>query len=118
MLRRTHHRSWSRSLAGCAEEAAGLVAGLELLGVALPGHLALGEDVAEVGQLEGVGEVLLDEDDRASLVAQRTVPVHDDDDETSLHERIKVEERAMLVDVVGRMAREGWTVTGRKVTVP
>jgi phosphoribosylglycinamide formyltransferase-1 len=46
------------------------------------------------------------------------VPVHDDDDEASLHERIKVVERAMLVDVVGRMAREGWTVTGRKVTVP
>jgi len=30
----------------------------------------------------------------------------------------KVEERSMLVDVVGRMAREGWTVTGRKVTIP
>jgi phosphoribosylglycinamide formyltransferase-1 len=44
--------------------------------------------------------------------------VRDDDDEASLHERIKVEERAMLVDVVGRMAREGWTVTGRKVTIP
>ena len=42
----------------------------------------------------------------------------DDDDEESLHERIKVEERAMLVDVVGRLAREGWTVTGRKVTIP
>ena len=42
----------------------------------------------------------------------------DDDDEDALHERIKVEERAMLVDVIGRMAREGWTVTGRKVTVP
>ena len=56
--------------------------------------------------------------DSGAIVAQRSVPVHDDDDETSLHERIKVEERAMLVDVVGRMAREGWTVTGRKVTVP
>ena len=42
----------------------------------------------------------------------------DDDDEETLHERIKVAERAMLVDVVGRMAREGWTVTGRKVTIP
>ena len=52
------------------------------------------------------------------IVAQRTVPVLDDDDENSLHERIKVEERAMLVDVIGRMAREGWTVTGRKVTLP
>jgi len=56
--------------------------------------------------------------DTGAIVAQRAVPVLDEDDEESLHERIKVEERAMLVDVVGRMAREGWTVTGRKVTVP
>jgi len=56
--------------------------------------------------------------DTGPIVAQRVVAVLDDDDEDSLHERIKVEERAMLVDVIGRMAREGWTVTGRKVTVP
>jgi phosphoribosylglycinamide formyltransferase-1 len=56
--------------------------------------------------------------DSGPLVAQRAVPVLDDDDEARLHERIKVEERAMLVDVIGRMAREGWTVTGRKVTIP
>jgi phosphoribosylglycinamide formyltransferase-1 len=56
--------------------------------------------------------------DTGPIVAQRTVPVLDGDDEESLHERIKVEERAMLVDVVGRLAREGWTVTGRKVTIP
>jgi phosphoribosylglycinamide formyltransferase 1 len=56
--------------------------------------------------------------DSGAIVAQRAVPVHDDDDESSLHERIKVEERVMLVDVVGRMARQGWTVAGRKVTVP
>jgi phosphoribosylglycinamide formyltransferase 1 len=56
--------------------------------------------------------------DTGPIVAQACVPVLDDDDEESLHERIKVEERAMLVDVVGRMAREGWTVTGRKVSIP
>lgn len=56
--------------------------------------------------------------DTGPIAAQVAVAVHDDDDESSLHERIKVEERAMLVDVVGRMAREGWTVTGRKVTIP
>jgi phosphoribosylglycinamide formyltransferase 1 len=56
--------------------------------------------------------------DTGPIVAQRAVAVLDGDDEESLHERIKVEERAMLVDVVGRLAREGWTVTGRKVTIP
>lgn len=56
--------------------------------------------------------------DTGPIVDQRAVPVLDDDNEESLHERIKVEERAMLVDVVGRMARQGWTVTGRKVSIP
>jgi phosphoribosylglycinamide formyltransferase-1 len=56
--------------------------------------------------------------DTGPIVDQRVVPVREDDDEESLHERIKVEERAMLVDMVGRMLREGYTVSGRKVTVP
>jgi phosphoribosylglycinamide formyltransferase-1 len=56
--------------------------------------------------------------DTGPIVAQAAVPVLDDDDEHTLHERIKVAERAMLVDAVGRMARDGWTVTGRKVTIP
>jgi phosphoribosylglycinamide formyltransferase-1 len=51
-------------------------------------------------------------------VAQAAVPVLDEDDETSLHERIKTVERQLLVDTVGRLTREGWTVTGRKVTIP
>jgi phosphoribosylglycinamide formyltransferase-1 len=56
--------------------------------------------------------------DTGPILDQRAVPVLDDDDEASLHERIKVAERSMLVEAVGRMAREGWTVTGRKVTIP
>ena len=55
--------------------------------------------------------------DTGPIVAQATVPVEDDDDVDSLHERIKVAERAMLVDAVGRMAREGWTVAGRRVRI-
>ena len=43
------------------------------------------------------------------------VPVAEDDDVESLHERIKTAERAMLVDAVGRIAREGFTVEGRRV---
>jgi phosphoribosylglycinamide formyltransferase-1 len=53
--------------------------------------------------------------DTGPIVAQATVPVEDDDDVDSLHERIKVAERAMLVATVGRMAREGFTLTDRKV---
>lgn len=53
--------------------------------------------------------------DTGPIVAQVPVAVEDDDDEASLHERIKRAERAMLVDAVGRMAREGWSVEGRRV---
>jgi phosphoribosylglycinamide formyltransferase 1 len=53
--------------------------------------------------------------DTGPVIAQRAVEVRDGDDETSLHERIKDVERELLVDVVGRMARTGWQVSGRKV---
>ena len=53
--------------------------------------------------------------DTGAIVAQTAVPVEDDDTVETLHERIKVAERAMLVDSVGRMAREGFTVDGRRV---
>jgi phosphoribosylglycinamide formyltransferase-1 len=55
--------------------------------------------------------------DSGPIIAQASVPVHDDDDEASLHERIKVAERALLVETVGRMVRDGWSVQGRKVRV-
>ena len=53
--------------------------------------------------------------DTGPIVDQVAVRVEDDDTEESLHERIKVAERGMLVDCVGRMAREGFTISGRKV---
>ncbi len=53
--------------------------------------------------------------DSGPIVAQTAVPVHDDDDVDALHERIKVAERAMLVETVGRMGREGFAVEDRKV---
>ena len=55
--------------------------------------------------------------DTGPIVAQRTVEVLDADDEASLHERIKVVEREMLVNAVGRMIRDGWSVADRKVTL-
>lgn len=53
--------------------------------------------------------------DTGPIVAQRAVEVADDDTVESLHERIKTVERAMLVDAVGRMSREGFVVDGRTV---
>jgi phosphoribosylglycinamide formyltransferase 1 len=56
--------------------------------------------------------------DAGPIIAQATVPVLDDDDVETLHERIKVQERRLLVDTVARLAREGWTVSERKVSIP
>jgi phosphoribosylglycinamide formyltransferase-1 len=56
--------------------------------------------------------------DTGPILAQEAVVVADDDDVDSLHERIKVVERRLLVDVVARLAREGCTVNGRKVSIP
>jgi phosphoribosylglycinamide formyltransferase-1 len=53
--------------------------------------------------------------DTGPIVAQTAVPVEDDDDVQTLHERIKVAERSMLVETVGRMAREGYRIEGRRV---
>ncbi|WP_240506597.1 phosphoribosylglycinamide formyltransferase [Thermoactinospora rubra] len=55
--------------------------------------------------------------DTGPIIAQEAVRVFDGDDEASLHERIKTVERGLLVDTVGRMVREGWTVTGRTVRI-
>jgi phosphoribosylglycinamide formyltransferase-1 len=53
--------------------------------------------------------------DTGAIIAQTAVPVEDDDTVETLHERIKTAERAMLVEAVGRMAREGVVVEGRRV---
>jgi phosphoribosylglycinamide formyltransferase 1 len=55
--------------------------------------------------------------DTGPIIAQAAVPVQDDDDETTLHERIKVAERSLLVDTVGRLVRYGWSIQGRKVRI-
>ncbi len=74
-------------------------------------------DALEYGvKVTGTTVILVDEGtDTGPVLAQRCVPVEDGDDEESLHERIKVVERELLVDVVARMVRSGWQVTDRKV---
>ncbi len=53
--------------------------------------------------------------DTGPIIAQTVVPVMDEDSVETLHERIKLAERIMLVDTVGLMARDGWELDGRRV---
>ncbi len=55
--------------------------------------------------------------DTGPILAQQAVPVLDGDDEETLHERIKVVERRLLVDVLAALATGGVTWTGRKATI-
>ncbi|WP_301130445.1 phosphoribosylglycinamide formyltransferase [Streptomyces cacaoi] len=50
--------------------------------------------------------------DTGPVIAQRAVEVLDEDDESALHERIKEVERGLLVEVVGRLARDGYSLEG------
>jgi phosphoribosylglycinamide formyltransferase 1 len=83
-----------------------------------PGAHAVREALAHGVKVTGCTVLIVDEGvDSGPIVAQAAVPVADDDDEATLHERIKVTERALLVGAVGRMVREGWSVRGRKVRI-
>lgn len=54
--------------------------------------------------------------DTGVIVDQVAVRVEDDDTVDTLHERIKTHERQMLVENVGRMAREGFHIHDRRVS--
>lgn len=59
--------------------------------------------------------------DTGPIIAQGVVEVVDADHADggdALHERIKTVERKLLVDVVGRLAREGHRIEDRKVWIP
>ncbi|HEX8496583.1 MAG TPA: phosphoribosylglycinamide formyltransferase, partial [Actinomycetales bacterium] len=84
-----------------------------------PGMHGAADALAHGVKVTGATLFVVDEGvDTGSIIAQRAVEVADDDTVESLHERIKTAERAMLVDLVGAMAREGWTITDRRVTIP
>lgn len=55
--------------------------------------------------------------DTGPILAQQPVEVRDGDNEETLHERIKVVERQLLVNVVAAIATRGVTVTERKATL-
>jgi phosphoribosylglycinamide formyltransferase-1 len=59
--------------------------------------------------------------DTGPIIAQAAVDVVEEDTpegEAALHERIKDVERRLLVEVVGRLARHGHRIEGRKVRLP
>ncbi|RGD60042.1 phosphoribosylglycinamide formyltransferase [Kitasatospora xanthocidica] len=59
--------------------------------------------------------------DTGPIIAQGVVEVVDADHADggeALHERIKTVERKLLVDIVGRLAREGHRIEDRKVWIP
>ena len=53
--------------------------------------------------------------DTGAILDQAAVPVVDDDTVESLHERIKVEERRLLVETTHRLATRPWRLDGRRV---
>ena len=83
---------------------------------AFPGAHGVREALAYGVKVTGSTVIIVDGGvDSGPVVAQRAVPVEDGDDEARLHERIKVVERELLVEVVDRMATAGWSVTDRRV---
>ena len=83
-----------------------------------PGAHGVRDALVHGVKVAGCTVLLVDDGvDAGPIVAQACVPVADDDDEATLHERIKVAERALLVGTVGAMVRGGWSVQGRKVRI-
>lgn len=86
---------------------------------AFPGSRAVADALAHGVRVTGATVHLVDAGvDTGPIVAQRAVEVLPDDTEQRLHERIKVVERRLLVDVVADLSRHGCTITGRKVSLP
>jgi phosphoribosylglycinamide formyltransferase-1 len=85
---------------------------------AFPGAHAVPDALAYGVKVTGCSVHLVDAGtDTGPILAQEPVPVLDDDDEATLHERIKVVERRLLVDVLEALATRGVTWTGRKATI-
>lgn len=85
---------------------------------AFPGAYAVPEALAYGVRVTGCTVHLVDAGmDTGPILAQEAVPVLDGDDEATLHERIKVVERRLLVDILAALATRGVTWTGRKATI-
>lgn len=85
---------------------------------AFPGAHGVADALAYGVKVTGCTVHLVDAGtDTGPILAQQAVPVLDGDDVATLHERIKVTERRLLVDVVAAIATGGVTLTGRKATL-
>jgi phosphoribosylglycinamide formyltransferase-1 len=85
---------------------------------AFPGIHSVRDALAYGVKVTGCSVILADAGvDSGPILGQAAVPVLDNDDEASLHERIKVAERTLVVATIGRMVREGWSVDGRTVRI-
>ncbi len=84
-----------------------------------PGAHGVRDALAYGVKVTGCTVHLVDEGvDTGPVLAQAAVAVEPDDDEASLHERIKTVERELLVETVAALAARGCTVTGRKASIP
>ncbi|MCF8540679.1 MAG: phosphoribosylglycinamide formyltransferase [Aurantimicrobium sp.] len=72
-----------------------------------PGAHAVRDALADGANVTGATIHVVDEGvDTGPVIRAREVAVHQDDSESSLHERIKVEERQLIVETVADIARE------------
>ncbi|MEO6606628.1 MAG: phosphoribosylglycinamide formyltransferase [Aeromicrobium sp.] len=86
------------------------------LSPAFPGMHGPRDALAYGVKVTGATLFVVDEGvDTGPIVAQVAVPVLDDDDEETLHERIKTSERIMLVEWVGTLARSDFHIDDRAV---
>ena len=86
---------------------------------AFPGATPVRDALAYGVKVTGASVHLVDSGvDTGPVIAQEPVAVRADDDEKSLHDRIKDVERRLLVDTVARLARDGYRLDGRKVVLP
>lgn len=86
---------------------------------AFPGAHAVPDALAYGVKVTGSTVHLVDGGvDTGPILAQEPVPVLDGDDEAALHERIKIVERRLLVDVVAAVATRGVVSDGRKAVIP
>ena len=84
---------------------------------AFPGAHGVRDALAHGVKVAGTTFHLVDAGvDTGPIIAQFPLDVHDDDDEDSLHERIRAVERARLVELLGFLAHGALRVDGRRVT--